>query len=779
MSIRELRARMRAVWRSARELPLLGPAVRAADRVWWVRAISRSGLVDSEFYAAQRGVRALTEHRAVWHYVARGFRQGLSLNPLFDEVFAGGKLPEVFRVPALYAYALSDRPTVEVHPWWRAVEHGRHLAATGVTAPALEHVWGARDTAEIDLTIDANVVRVPVRQFREWALEAARAWARRDFSEQGARRPPEGVEISVLRMIQVNDRRYARLLEQGARLAHSDAAHQVVLALVGPNASQWITSSILSRIDPAVRVIGRPASTRWAELVSACAAEVAGETLVIVDPRIAIDDDEIDALAAIARGGAAVIPAVRAFDGTLVGVGAAHVGAGLPYRILGDHPQEDIDAFGAEPVSVPLLTGRTIALPTRLLADAGPWRAGDGSDGELETLSAELRRRHPHIELLVLPELRPVQEEPEVAFVSRGARRRRAVPSEGFPVDTTRAVELIGRAGFTVHGWVRRRGRRPVPRLRWQRPTAQCQRWAIKICAPAGPRGAVWGDTHFALGLARALRRRGHFVVVDAFDARARSTAYLDDVSVVVRGPYRIDAPRHGVALQWIISHPDEIKKAEIVAFSRVFAASTSWSAAATARWGIPVAPLLECTDTDQFFPRALPRGDDIVFVGTARGIARPSVVAPLRAGVPVKVYGPDWRPFIPATAIVATSIPNTELPARYETASIVLNDQWPAMRREGFIAMRPFDAVAVGGRVISESIEGIREIFGPAVVTYDDEEELLALLARRPDELFPGDDELAVIAERIRREHSFDARAAVLAAAADAARADRTGTRR
>jgi hypothetical protein len=308
------------------------------------------------------------------------------------------------------------------------------------------------------------------------------------------------------------------------------------------------------------------------------------------------------------------------------------------------------------------------------------------------------------------------------------------------------------------------------PVLRWRRPQSGARRWAIKICAPAGRAGAVWGDTHFARGLANALRRRGHTVVVDAFDARNRPTGYLDDVSIAIRGPYRIDPVPWGVRMQWIISHPDEITRAEVAGFDRVFAASERWADAVSRRWGIPVEPLLEATDTDLFHPTGLPRGEDVVFVGTARGIPRPSVVAPLAAGIPVRVYGPDWRPFIPQSAIAARSLSNERLPERYETASVVLNDQWPAMRREGFIAMRPFDAVAAGGRVISEAVDGIEEIFDGAVVTYRDPAHLVELLRADPGDVFPDDARLAEIAERIRIEHSFDARAAVLDEASGAA---------
>ena len=337
-----------------------------------------------------------------------------------------------------------------------------------------------------------------------------------------------------------------------------------------------------------------------------------------------------------------------------------------------------------------------------------------------------------------------------------------AVLSDG-GVHAALLTQLYEAAGFTVTSWDAESQTDASPHL--EREDSR-QRWAIKTSAPSGPAGDAWGDVHFARGLAGALRRLGHDVVIDSRRAANRPTTYLDDVHVVVRGPFAIAPPASGVRIEWIISHPDEITAEEVSAFDLLFAVSESWAKRAGEKWGRRVGHLLEATDTDLFRPGSAPRNRDLVFVGTARGIPRPSVVAPLAAGHDVKVYGPDWRGFIPARAIVAPGIPNSELPALYGAAGAVLNDQWPAMRREGFIAMRPFDVVAAGGRVISESVEGLTEIFGAALVQYDTTEQLTELLNGDLDALFASEDELARISARIRSEHSFDARAAALDAA-------------
>ncbi|MDY0830343.1 glycosyltransferase [Microbacterium sp. BG28] len=741
---------LRRIVRALREVPVLGPIVRAGDRLWWWRVIRRSHLVDPAFYAAQLGVHALPRDAAIVHYVSVGFRRGLSLNPLFDEIHAGGTLPEVFRVPALYAYLLSERPTVQVHPLWDAVAFARD--GTGDQPAALEDVW-LRQDARILLAAPGASRQLTVVELRAEAIDAARQWRRgRPFVNPTARALSE---LDLVRVVQRRDRGYARKLQQVSSLV-ADARVTATIALVDVDASQWLTAVLLARMQPGIRLCSYPADAIWSRVVADAVDAGAAPLVAALDARAAVSDQELDELIGRAGAGVCVVPAHREENGTSCGVGIGWVGAvGGDCIVLGDHPHEDVMRLGDQ-VEVPRPLGRSFIMPrpaARAAFDAA--RADDLSDIVWDGMPR----------CIALPTVAPVLDEPEHAFRRRRADRARRVVHRD---ERDRIERILSEAGFSVRTWRLDQGA-AVPTLAVRRRGASQQRWAIKICSPAGRRGEVWGDTHFAQGLAAALRRAGHVVVVDAFGAARRKTAYLDDVNVVVRGPYRIKPPETGVNLEWIISHPDEITRAELEQFDRVFAASEPWAERASRRWNIAVDPLLECTDTDKFTPRGLTRGTDIVFVGTARGIARPSVVAPVRAGIDVKVYGPDWRPFVPASVITAESIDNEDLPALYERASIVLNDQWPAMRREGFIAMRPFDVVAVGGRVISEQVYGIEELFQGAVVTYRDADHLVELLRADPDTIFPEPHRLEEISETIRREHSFDARAAVLAAAAGA----------
>jgi len=704
--------------------------------------------VDAEYYGAQLGFPRVPRAVAIAHYVAWGFRRGMSLNPLFDDIVAGGELPEVLRVPALYAYLLSERETVRVHPWWDAEEYGREHGG-----PGLEHAWAHRD-AEIELTAAGWEMRMPVAEVRRRALRAASTWRRHRHHPSPAASP---AAVGLIRPLQARDRRYDAKLRQAAARATVD---RVVVPLVGVDASQWVSAHLLAHIVPDLGLRGESRRVAWTEMLRGATARLEVDVVVALDPRAEFTDDEIDALVVVAREDAAAVPAHLAQDGTVDGLGAAETGGAVPWSILSGHPSEDLDPLD-EIVSVPLLRSLSVAAPR---AELRPMLQRP----EVRSAASFARVLRERLPVRVLTTVRPVLEEPLLVFDEPR-------PSVGTDTrDREAATALIEAAGFDVREWRGPTKGAIEPRLAWRRPHPDAQRWAIKTCAPAGQQGAIWGDVHFARGLAAALRRRGHSVVIDAYAARSRPTTYLDDVNVAVRGMDRIDAVEPGINLLWVISHPEQITRDELSAFDGVFAASTGWARRTTARWGIDVQPLLEATDTDVFRPQGVERTDEIVFVGKARGVARPSVVAPLRAGIPVRVYGPDWRTFIPHAAIAAPSMPHADLPRRYESASVVLNDQFPSMRREGFIAIRPFDVVAMGGRVISEEVDGIEEIFGGAVVVYRDEAHLVELLRADPDEIFPDAEHLAEIAARVRAEHSFDARAAVLDAAAHSARAHR-----
>jgi hypothetical protein len=289
-------------------------------------------------------------------------------------------------------------------------------------------------------------------------------------------------------------------------------------------------------------------------------------------------------------------------------------------------------------------------------------------------------------------------------------------------------------------------------------------RWTIDIASPPGPKGEAWGDTHFARSLAAALGRQGQHVSVDSRRARHRSSRDLDDVLLVLRGLDRVH-PRPGLLnVHWVISHPDLVSAQEAAAFDLRYAASTIWSQRMSSAWNLPIQALMQCTDPGLFNPeRGTPdTGPRALFVGNSRKVYRSSVRSALAAGADVKIYGTGWRDFVPADKIAGSYLDNTELGTLYASSTVVLNDHWEDMRREGFVSNRLFDAAACGARVVSDDCPGIAELFDGQVQVFRRDDEVGALLAD-PVSLFPGTETRRGLAQSVIRNHSFDQRASTL----------------
>ena len=214
------------------------------------------------------------------------------------------------------------------------------------------------------------------------------------------------------------------------------------------------------------------------------------------------------------------------------------------------------------------------------------------------------------------------------------------------------------------------------------------------------------------------------------------------------------------------------------------YAASASWAARRSQEWGAEIRPLLQCTDPERFRPGVSTRGSGsemvstsstsgghaVLFVGNARKRARrPVVDLAVAHAAEFVVYGAGWEGEA-AAHVAATSVPNTELGELYSSAGTVLNDHWADMREEGFVSNRLFDAVACGARVLSDHIDGLDELFGGAVQTFRDDADFVRLVHEPfddplADDPWPDDATRLEIAARVRRDHSFDARASELIA--------------
>lgn len=290
---------------------------------------------------------------------------------------------------------------------------------------------------------------------------------------------------------------------------------------------------------------------------------------------------------------------------------------------------------------------------------------------------------------------------------------------------------------------------------------------AIKCPVPRKNESDLWGDWHFALALRHALVRLGHPTRIDILPEWQTGLSQGDDVTITLRGLSRYKPQFGSINLLWLISHPTTVEIDELRGFDHVYVASEMH--ARTLAQSLPhVEPLLQCTDPLLFRPdheATEDNPDGVLFVGNSRGQRRPILDAAIAAGLMPRVFGSSWRGLIDECFLVGEYIPNTTLSAHYAAATVVLNDHWPDMRELGFLSNRLFDAVASGAAVVSDPVAGLEAIFGKAVLTCSGPDELRDAIEyiRARD----GSDARwrLALADTIRSEHSFDARARIISA--------------
>ncbi len=447
---------------------------------------------------------------------------------------------------------------------------------------------------------------------------------------------------------------------------------------------------------------------------------------------------------------------------------------GLPHAFLQGFPQED--AAGVEPLQFRALTGAALAMRFDDVVALHGFDPIFTNGMEDVDLCQRLHQRRPG-HFRVLPESPVVHYESRSrGRYLRSLRNRELYLERWAGRDEPRDdAALWGACGYRVVGHavssatgIERRLNLPMPmvvresRLRVvEQPKSL--RWAIKSSAPYGPKGEIWGDTHFARALASALRQRGQEVVIDHRGEFSRSSAHHDDVELVLHGLEAYKSSFENISIGWAISHPEMLSRREASHYDRLLAASVTWSQDKSELWGIDVEPMLQATDPSLFHPdRAVAdTGHPVLFVGSSRKVYRPIVRDSVEAGVPISVYGDLWGRFVPQRYVKARYLDNTQLGAAYRSAGVVLNDHWEDMRELGFLSNRLFDAVASGARVVTDDAAGLEGIFGPSVQVYRTPEDLVRLTSlTEPDAVFGDDRSRRADAARVHREHSFTARA-------------------
>jgi GT2 family glycosyltransferase len=464
--------------------------------------------------------------------------------------------------------------------------------------------------------------------------------------------------------------------------------------------------------------------------------------------------------------------------GTVQSAGVAFPrSGGVPHAFLAGFPEED--AAGIDALTFHALTGAALAVRYVDAVAIGGFDAVFRNGMEDVDFCLRLAEHRPG-HFVVLPDSRVIHHESRTEGRYRKFAQNRRVFLDRWrgrlPADD---VQLWGSRGLRVVDHFVRAARETLGSLAIPEPVLVREsrllatlevteaparlRWAIKNPAPPGQAGEKWGDTHFARALAAGLRELGQEVVIDARPEFDRVSGRHDDVTVLLHGlaPYR-PLPE-SVNLMWIISHPEMLSPRSAADFDRVLAASVSWSEETSRVWGRTIEPLLQATDPTLFHPdRADPdTGHPVLFVGGSRRQFRPIVKAAVENGLPLSVYGSEWKQFVHKRYLKGLYLDNLELGAAYRSAGVVLNDHWDDMRIDGFLSNRLFDAVASGARVITDDVAGLGSIFGDSVQVWRGDDDLVRLTSMvDPDEAFGDDDTRRAVAARIHKEHSFVARA-------------------
>lgn len=310
-------------------------------------------------------------------------------------------------------------------------------------------------------------------------------------------------------------------------------------------------------------------------------------------------------------------------------------------------------------------------------------------------------------------------------------------------------------------------------RENWEKQKAEVQLqakgrqiWVIKCPAPENPEvKRRWGDNAYALTLKRYLERKNIYVIID--NREDWNCEVGADVVLVLRGKFFYRPDRRNekcVYIMWNISHPDLVTLEEYNLYDVVCVGSKCYAEQLREKLNVPVLPLLQCTDTELFYPAKeapVTYDREYIFIGNSRGIARSCVMWAVDDQLPLRMWGGGWDKILAdhQDLIEAPYIENSEIPELYRTSKVTLNDHWQDMLDKQFVNNRIFDALACGLPVISDACDELREIFPDAVLYYETKEEFEACIRKIETNYDAVKEKVDQQWELIQKEYSFERR--------------------
>lgn len=251
---------------------------------------------------------------------------------------------------------------------------------------------------------------------------------------------------------------------------------------------------------------------------------------------------------------------------------------------------------------------------------------------------------------------------------------------------------------------------------------------SIKVPAPFLEVAPNWGDYHFALALKKEFDRNNFETKLHMYSEWEEKDDA--DVVLVLRGKFEYKPKSQNFNIMWNISHPDLVSVEEYNKYDYVFIASEIWAKDLKSKLKPPVESLLQCTDSELFYPDYSEEYQhDLLFVGNSRKVLRKILKDLLPTQHDLAVYGKGWEQLIDKKYLKGEYIPNSQLRKAYSSCKILLNDHWDDMRDKGFLSNRLFDGFAAGAFIISDEINGTKEIFGDSLIKYNNPDELRELL--------------------------------------------------
>jgi len=235
---------------------------------------------------------------------------------------------------------------------------------------------------------------------------------------------------------------------------------------------------------------------------------------------------------------------------------------------------------------------------------------------------------------------------------------------------------------------------------------------SIKISTSITHDENVWGDTHYAIGLKRALEKMDYEVRIDKHEEWYDK--FKDDIVIHLFGLHKYEPNPYSLNILWIISHIDKINRSFLLGFDYIFCASDKVTS--SVRMLVPEIKsetLLQCTDTETFYSDSdIIKDIDISFIGNSRRIYRKSIEYSVKNDFNISIWGTKWEQFIDKCYIKGQSLPSAEVADIYRRSKIVLNDHWDDQIEFELVNNRIFDVLACGTVVLSDFNAGVNNIF-------------------------------------------------------------------